>query len=634
MRRASSWDALRRRRLQPACMLLLSVLPLPALAAEALVIDRSHFSNVFNEERHYRIFLPSDYGTSGKRYPVIYWFHGFSERYNKPVQERPERNYDKGTDYNGDTLAAYVSRHDLIIVKWDGYNPRTPEEAYKRPYNISPVETNRQFPLYFPELVQYIDSNYRTLADREHRAVSGLSMGGFMSLWVAGKYPDMVSAASSYMPSSEFYAGYRNVEAEYRHEEMYLNYAGVRTRLITGSEDFIRYYHARLNAVWRDLMPAHETVEYKFDHGTPAISETMDWHMQAFAGPLPRPEVWSHADVYPNFGVWGWEVLSDRRQPGFTVLENVSARGFRSYVRQWLPGGPLEPKVKLTVITGKHYPPGSNQTVTVVRVADGKLRRSAETADADGRLTLTLDGDLQEIGIGTGPELALAGFKTLEPWVSPRTPATVQLRFLNKGAAQSTPVELKLESPQKTVAFKTSSIKVPALAPGASAVASTTFTLFDQTREMVKMVASGGASSFTVALQAFSEATPAKDFRVADGRTQTLYVEATKKEETRLGQGNGDGRLQRGETFAVLMPDAGSFRALELFTSDPCVDLSRRVSDVWSSYDYVGASAKYSLAQVRKDCPAGHVIRMIGRLQFPHKPDHRLLTYSLTLPVY
>src|ERR1051325_80069 len=132
-----------------------------ATAADALIQDRTHESQVFGETRNYRIFLPSDCGTSGKRYPVIYWFHGYSERHNQPVANTKDRNYDQGSDYGGDTIAAYVGSHEVIVVKWDGYNPRTKDEKYPRPYNISPVETKRQFPLYFPELVDYIDTNYR-----------------------------------------------------------------------------------------------------------------------------------------------------------------------------------------------------------------------------------------------------------------------------------------------------------------------------------------------------------------------------------------------------------------------------------------------------------------------------------------
>ena len=68
--------------------------------------------------------------------------------------------------------------------------------------------------------------------------------------------------------------------------------------------------------------------------------------MAAFARPLPKPAVFSHADVYPNFVIWGWDVTSNRRPPGVTVLENVSRTGFRSAVREWIPGGAPIPEVE------------------------------------------------------------------------------------------------------------------------------------------------------------------------------------------------------------------------------------------------------------------------------------------------
>ena len=68
--------------------------------SEALIEDRTHDSQVFRETRNFRIFLPGDYGSSTKRYPVIYWFHGYSERHNKPVQGEKNRNYDEGLSHS------------------------------------------------------------------------------------------------------------------------------------------------------------------------------------------------------------------------------------------------------------------------------------------------------------------------------------------------------------------------------------------------------------------------------------------------------------------------------------------------------------------------------------------------------
>lgn len=366
-----------------------------AWAATATILDRTHESEVFHETRHYRIFLPPDYETSGKRYPVIYFFHGYSERYNQCIAGH---NYDQGTDYGGDNFANFVGTHDLIVVRWDGYNPRTPDEKYPRPYNIGPVETDRQFPLYFPELVRYIDATYRTIADREHRGTSGLSMGGFMSSWIAGKYPDMVSSMSNFMGSSEFVVGPRAFPVEYRHEEMHNNYDGMPTRMIMGTDDFIQFYHRRMNLIWDYTQAHHESEVFKSDHGTPGIARTMLFHMKAFAAPLPKPDVWNHIDVYPEFSVWGWDVATDRKEPGFTVLEGVSRTGFHSSVREWVPSGRVLADVHVRVTTPAIYRAGQKVTVIFLRLRDGQVRRVSSKADAQGRLTIQLDGEEYEVG--------------------------------------------------------------------------------------------------------------------------------------------------------------------------------------------------------------------------------------------
>ncbi len=612
-------------------VLLLLTLTLALRGGEALILDETHESQVFHETRHYRIFLPPEYATSGKRYPVIYWFHGWSERYNKPVAREPERNYDQGDGvYGGDTIGRFVGDHDVIVVKWDGYNPRVPGEEYPRPYNISPVETDRQFPLYFPELVAYIDAHYRTIADREHRATAGLSMGGFMSFWVAGKYPHLVGSASNFMGSSEFFVGPRGFPAEYRHEEMHNNYDGVRTRLVMGTRDFIRFYHARMNAIWNDTRPFHETAEFDADHGTPHMGETLAFHMRAFANPLPRPAVWSHIEVYPNFPIWGWEVTSDRRQPGLTVLEDVSRAGFRASVRAWVPSGRLLTNVKLQITSDRLYRPNEPQTITIVRTRDGNLLRTRQRADADGRLHFELDGDDYQVGVGRGPILALGDFAVEDaPWVADGKPVRVRVRVWNKGDAASLPMTLRWETPNPGVTIATPSRDLPAIAAGKSRDVNVGFTVEDPAREIVRLFAIAGSERLPLEIQTFPYAKPAVNFRIADGKEFTIYQEGIKRVPLTLGTGNGDGQANAGEKLAILVPDADAWRAAELFTNDECVDLAERISDVWGGYDHVGASAKYSLPLIKPGCPMGHIVRMLGRVQLPHAPDHRVEYFTV-----
>lgn len=594
-----------------------------ASGAEAIIRDCTHYSTVFSEMRHYRIFLPPDYETSGKRYPVIYWFHGWSERYNRPVIEAPHRNYDVGTDYGGNNIANFVAAHDVIVVKWDGSNPRAPGENYLRPYNIGPVETYRQFPLYFPELVHYIDTFYRTIPDREHRATSGLSMGGFMSFWVAGKYPDLVASASNFMGSSEFVVGPREFSVEYRHDEMHANYDGVRTRLVMGTQDFIQFYHRRMNLIWDFTRVYHESETFESDHGTPGMAKTLLFHMQAFTSPLPRPTVWNHIDVYPAFSVWGWEVVTDRSEPGLTVLENVSRTGFRSSVREWVPAGRALTTVRVRITSAPMYRPNKEETVSVVRIHDGEVRRLRETADTEGRLRFELNGDEYEVGIGSEPILALAGFSIDgAPWATDTEPVQVSARILNKGDRASAAQRLHWETSNPGVTLETTNVALRALRPGESVEVPLIFTVSDPRREIVELFASVDDAKLPVEIPTFPPVGKASDFRVADGLSLPIYRHAVQKETVTLGTGNGDGQANPGEQIAILLPDGDAYRAAELFTNDACVDLTKRVSDEWSQYDHVGASVKYSLPLIRSSCAPGHVVRMMARVQLPNKPNH------------
>lgn len=606
-----------------------------ASGGDAIVRDGTHYSQVFDETRHFRVFLPPDYESSGKRYPVIYWFHGWSERYNRPVIDQEHRNYDAGTDYGGDNIANFVASHDVIVVKWDGYNPRKPDENYLRPYNISPVETYRQFPLYFPELVRYIDALYRTVPDREHRATSGLSMGGFMSFWIAGKYADMIGSASNFMGSSEFFVGPREFPVEYRHEEMHNNYDGMRTRLVMGSRDFIQFYHRRMNLVWDFTRDAHESEIFDSDHGTPGMAKTFTFHMHAFSNPLPKPEVWNHIDAYPEFSVWGWDIVTDRSKPGLTVLADVSREGFRSSVREWVPAGRALGGVHMRMTTARLYAPKEEVPVTVIRTRDGEMRRMSEKADSSGRLHFDLDGEEYEVGIGSRPVLALTGFKVEgAAWVTDTRPAHVRVRFLNKGGGASPAMRLRWQTSNPGVQIDGGNAMVPELMPGKSAEVPLIFTVSDATREIVKVFAIAGDVRLPLEVPTFPPAEETTDFRIADGVTLPVYQHAVEKKASALGTGNGNGQANAGERIAILLPDGDAYRAAELFTNDACVDLTDRVSDEWGNYDHVGASAKYSLPLIRTDCAPGHTIRMLARELLPDKPNHKIRYAAVEIKVH
>ena len=571
--------------------------------AGVTIHEETHFSQVMDANRVYRVFLPASYTGSQKKYPVLYWFHGYESS--------------KEVDAYSKDIADYLGAHDLIVV------------------DSGPLDTTGEFPLYFQELMDRIDHSLRTIPDREHRAVSGFSAGGFLALYAAGKFPDLVGSASSFMGPIEYAVGPKGFDVEYNAADAFASYEGVRVRLVTGSRDFIRFYHQRLISIWKWVLPAFEAEEFDAEHAAPGMAKTLDFHMHAFASPLPKPAAFTHVDVYPNFGIWGWEVSSDRRQPGFTVLENVGNTGFRSAVREWIPGGATIRDVKLSISSAKLYAPGSAHSVTYVRIRDGQVKHASLKADAQGRLTFDLDGDAYEVGISPEGVIAATGYDFAEgSWLTAGKPAKLRIKFLNKGATRSAPVAVQWESPDAGVKFGAPSSQLFALTPGEVLPLPLTVTVPEGRAMLRVMAVLKGGARLPVDIPVFPEAKPATEFQIVDGRSVALYRHATNKETESLGDGNGDGHAAPGETFAILLPDGDSFRAAELFSGDACVDTSLRASDSWSDYDHTGASVKFSLASITKDCVPGTIVHVLAKVIVPHAPNHEVRYAAIEFPVW
>jgi hypothetical protein len=500
------------------------------LAATALAQqEQTHQSVVMNSPRVYRQFLPASYKTPAKRFPVIYWFHGY---------EAPDEARQKA-------MAAYAGAHDVILI------------------DSGPADLTGNYPLYLPELIEHVDRTLRTISDRAHRAVSGYGAGGFLALWEAARCPDLIASASSILAERE---------AE----------AGPTAFPVTMTLD--------------DLLPALADVKVWQINASPDLAATLDFHLKAFADPLPKPDTFAHADPYPNFGIWGWEVASNRRSPGLTELSHVSRSGLRTAVREWLPGGPVVPGVKLSITSPKLYTPGALMSVSYVHIADGKVRHAQQKADSQGRLSFDVDGDEYEIGVGSGALLTVSGFQILDAaWATAGKPVKLKVAFLNKGALRSATDSLKWESPTPGVKFDNPSARIFGLAPGETGVVPVTFTLTGAPRPSVRLVAVTSAARVALDVPLFPTAQPATDFEIADGKPVDGYPRE-------LGEGNRDGHAAPGETIAILLPDAGAMRAAEVFTNDPCIDTSLRISD---------AGRRYSLPKLRATCEPGHVVHML-----------------------
>ncbi len=602
-------------------------------AQEALIIDNRHYSNVLGEIRNYRIFLPSDYHLNPeKKYPVIYYYHGWSQRYFGSISSFQA---DQGDGNGGDNIANFVAKNEVIVVKADGYNRRPGEEYYLRPHNIGPVETYRQFPLYFPELVKHIDSNYRTIADREHRAISGLSMGGFMTFWIAGKYPHLVSAAGNFCGSTEFVVGPIDFPVEYRHQELYKNYEGLNVRLNYGDKDFIRAYHQDMNKIWTQVMDNYEYEIYDAAHSTAGLGEMFDFFMKSFQNPPGKPSKWHHVDVYPTFQVWDYQVESDRNVPGFTILENVDKQGFRSSSRSFMPDGELMPFVNVSVTTPPIYEKNQHYQVIDIKPENEKTSIFDIKSDKNGSLKININGDLHEVGISKKEDdanISVASWKIKNRnWVTYNKEVVLSVKLLNKGAKESGKLTAVLEPFKQGVVVNNGESVIENIKPGKvnDAPAEFTFIVKDQVEmERLRLTIkdrNGNEWTDFIDVSVKTDSPEITNFIIADGKEFEVAAAGDDTVSVFLGKGNGDGIANPGESVVVLINDNGRLHRALLYTSDPFINpagIHIRESDSWGDYDHVGASAKYSVPVIASDVPQGHKVKFFSEYWLPDYPYH------------
>lgn len=633
-----------RRILKNVALWLIFILISVTAAGQANIIDSRHYSHVLGEFRNYRIFLPPGYDVNPeKHYPVIYYYHGWSQRYFGSTREF---RADEGESNGGDNIANFVARNQVIVVKPDGYNRLPEEEYYLRPYNVSPVETYRQFPLYFPELVRHIDDSYRTIPDREHRAVSGLSMGGFMTFWITGKYPHLVSAAGNFCGSTEFFVGPRDFPVEYRHQDLYKNYGGLNVRLNFGDKDFIRAYHRDMNKIWTEVLDNYEYKVYDAEHTTCGLGEMFTFLMNTFENPPEKPDVWDHMDVYPSFEVWDYEVESDRNIPGFTVLERVGISGFRSSVRTFVPDGELMPFVRLTVKTAPVYEHNETYEVRVIDIADGSMTVNRVKSDREGRIRIELAGGLKEVGIsktGDQPVMVAVSSRVVNlPWVTHGKEVHLSITALNKGSSMVKNLYAEIFPVRETVQILQSKATYGSVAPGVSAESGRPFSFIvtNSETEMVRFRIlfrdDDGREWHDVIDLPVRVDGPDLEFVIADGREFTVATAGIDSVRVLLGRGNGDGIANPGESVVVLVNENGKFHRTFLYTSDPRINpngVHQRESDNWTKHDHVGASAKYSVPLIDAGCPENHEIRFFAEYWLPDYPDHIIRRGTLTMKV-
>jgi len=138
-------------------------------------------SKILGMERKYAIYLPADYETSARTYPVLYLLHGSGDDQTGWVQFGEVLNItDKAVEEGTAT--------PMIIVMPDANTTR-------RGYSNNATGTWLYEDFFFKELMPFVEKKYRIKTEKRFRAIAGLSMGGDGSFTYALHHPELFSSA-------------------------------------------------------------------------------------------------------------------------------------------------------------------------------------------------------------------------------------------------------------------------------------------------------------------------------------------------------------------------------------------------------------------------------------------------------
>jgi S-formylglutathione hydrolase FrmB len=276
------------------------------------------------------------------------------------------------------------------------------------------------------QLIPLIDARFRTLADRGHRAIAGVSMGGYGSIMIAARHPDLFGEAASISGATDsnnpalaaalsvsstfdggavdaiygprltqevrwrghnpvdLAANLRGLDLQVRTADGIPN-PGIGEQLLSvdtvscvveagvyqGSTSLNRQLDSLgIPHIWKDYGPGcHTPANFKRE-----IADTIATFAEEFADPPAEVSPFDYRSIEPEFSVWGWSVAADpQRALEWMSLEDVSPRSMT------IVGSGL------TTVTSPPLFRG------VAKVALSGATRRAAVPDAAGRITFQVD---------------------------------------------------------------------------------------------------------------------------------------------------------------------------------------------------------------------------------------------------
>lgn len=149
-------------------------------------------------QRKMRVYLPEGYEDSDERYPVIYLLHGARGNEDAWVKNGNILQVADSLQSNG-----YSKRFILVMPNMnqykddDDYKNSRLKRAFESIFDVDGTVESA-----FPnDVVKFIDSEFRTIPDKRHRAIAGLSLGGLQSIFLGANNPDLFDYFGLFSPT-------------------------------------------------------------------------------------------------------------------------------------------------------------------------------------------------------------------------------------------------------------------------------------------------------------------------------------------------------------------------------------------------------------------------------------------------
>jgi enterochelin esterase-like enzyme len=165
-----------------AMFLMLLLYSVAVLAQSGKVRDNlSMPSKILNSDRKYAVYLPPDYETSQRSYPVLYLLHGAGDDQTGWVQFGEVLHIADKAIKEGTATPMIIIMPDAKTGQMGYFNSIKGDWRYED--------------FFFQEFMPYVEKQYRIKSEKRFRAVAGLSMGGGGSFMYALHHPELFSSA-------------------------------------------------------------------------------------------------------------------------------------------------------------------------------------------------------------------------------------------------------------------------------------------------------------------------------------------------------------------------------------------------------------------------------------------------------